>query len=201
MWCLKQCLYTGDFRKVTSMHRRKRRICLDFLGVVFIRESFSLFFLFRFPLCFSFRPSLHAASLWRGGSEPCLRHFLCRGYWPRFRTSQPPWPRGFDTRVSVMHCLTWPVRVLPSGNCFSVVTDTAYPVSSVTICLLRLFPQLQVTTHIIFWRISFGATKLSAVTWVYVRLRVHLDEAGSNTSIVALRVVGGDEKGTQCLGV
>jgi hypothetical protein len=26
-------------------------------------------------------------------------------------------------------------------------------------------------------------------------------EAGSNTSIVALRVVGGDEKGTQCLGV
>jgi hypothetical protein len=26
-------------------------------------------------------------------------------------------------------------------------------------------------------------------------------EAGSNTSIVALRVVGGDEEGTQCLGV
>jgi hypothetical protein len=26
-------------------------------------------------------------------------------------------------------------------------------------------------------------------------------EAGSNTSTVALRVVGGDEKGTQCLGV
>jgi hypothetical protein len=25
-------------------------------------------------------------------------------------------------------------------------------------------------------------------------------EAGSNTSAVALRVVGGDEKGTQCLG-
>jgi hypothetical protein len=26
-------------------------------------------------------------------------------------------------------------------------------------------------------------------------------EAGSNTSIVALRVVGGDEKKTQCLGI
>jgi hypothetical protein len=26
-------------------------------------------------------------------------------------------------------------------------------------------------------------------------------EAGSNTSTVALRVVGGDERGTQCLGV
>jgi hypothetical protein len=26
-------------------------------------------------------------------------------------------------------------------------------------------------------------------------------ETGSNTSTVALRVVGGDEKGTQCLGV
>jgi hypothetical protein len=26
-------------------------------------------------------------------------------------------------------------------------------------------------------------------------------EAGSNTSTVNLRVVGGDEKGTQCLGV
>jgi hypothetical protein len=26
-------------------------------------------------------------------------------------------------------------------------------------------------------------------------------EAGSNTSTVALRVIGGDEKGTQCLGV
>jgi hypothetical protein len=26
-------------------------------------------------------------------------------------------------------------------------------------------------------------------------------EAGSNTSIVALRVVGADEMGTQCLGV
>jgi hypothetical protein len=26
-------------------------------------------------------------------------------------------------------------------------------------------------------------------------------EAGSNTSTVVLRVVGGDEKGTQCLGV
>jgi hypothetical protein len=26
-------------------------------------------------------------------------------------------------------------------------------------------------------------------------------EAGSNTSTVSLRVVGGDEKGTQCLGV
>jgi hypothetical protein len=26
-------------------------------------------------------------------------------------------------------------------------------------------------------------------------------EAGSNTSTVALRVVGGDEKGTQCLGL
>jgi hypothetical protein len=26
-------------------------------------------------------------------------------------------------------------------------------------------------------------------------------EAGSNTSTVALRVVGGDEKGTQCVGV
>jgi hypothetical protein len=26
-------------------------------------------------------------------------------------------------------------------------------------------------------------------------------EAGSNTSTVALRVVGGDENGTQCLGV
>jgi hypothetical protein len=26
-------------------------------------------------------------------------------------------------------------------------------------------------------------------------------EAGSNTSTVALRVVGGDEKGTQCLGI
>jgi hypothetical protein len=26
-------------------------------------------------------------------------------------------------------------------------------------------------------------------------------EVGSNTSTVALRVVGGDEKGTQCLGV
>jgi hypothetical protein len=26
-------------------------------------------------------------------------------------------------------------------------------------------------------------------------------EAGSNTSTVALRVVGGDEKGTRCLGV
>jgi hypothetical protein len=26
-------------------------------------------------------------------------------------------------------------------------------------------------------------------------------EAGSNTSTVALRIVGGDEKGTQCLGV
>jgi hypothetical protein len=26
-------------------------------------------------------------------------------------------------------------------------------------------------------------------------------EAGSNTSTVAIRVVGGDEKGTQCLGV
>jgi hypothetical protein len=26
-------------------------------------------------------------------------------------------------------------------------------------------------------------------------------EAGSNTTTVALRVVGGDEKGTQCLGV
>jgi hypothetical protein len=26
-------------------------------------------------------------------------------------------------------------------------------------------------------------------------------EAGSNTSTVALRVVGGDKKGTQCLGV
>jgi hypothetical protein len=26
-------------------------------------------------------------------------------------------------------------------------------------------------------------------------------EAGSNTSTVALLVVGGDEKGTQCLGV
>jgi hypothetical protein len=25
-------------------------------------------------------------------------------------------------------------------------------------------------------------------------------EAGSNTSTVALRVIGGDEKGTQCLG-
>jgi hypothetical protein len=30
---------------------------------------------------------------------------------------------------------------------------------------------------------------------------VALEEAGSNTFIVALRVVGGDEKGTQCLGV
>jgi hypothetical protein len=30
------------------------------------------------------------------------------------------------------------------------------------------------------------------------KLRV---EADSNTSTVALRVVGGDEKGTQCLGV
>jgi hypothetical protein len=29
---------------------------------------------------------------------------------------------------------------------------------------------------------------------------VWLVEAGSNTSTVALRVVGGDEKGTQCLG-
>jgi hypothetical protein len=26
-------------------------------------------------------------------------------------------------------------------------------------------------------------------------------EAGSNSSTVALRVVGGDEKGTQCLGI
>jgi hypothetical protein len=26
-------------------------------------------------------------------------------------------------------------------------------------------------------------------------------EAGSNTSIAALRIVGGDEKGTRCLGV
>jgi hypothetical protein len=26
-------------------------------------------------------------------------------------------------------------------------------------------------------------------------------EAGSNTTTVALRVLGGDEKGTQCLGV
>jgi hypothetical protein len=26
-------------------------------------------------------------------------------------------------------------------------------------------------------------------------------EAGSNTSTIALRIVGGNEKGTQCLGV
>jgi hypothetical protein len=37
----------------------------------------------------------------------------------------------------------------------------------------------------------------SAVT----ALRVPRLEAGSNTSTVALRVVGGDEKKTQCLGV
>jgi hypothetical protein len=28
-----------------------------------------------------------------------------------------------------------------------------------------------------------------------------LKEVGSNTSSVTLRVIGGDEKGTQCLGV
>jgi hypothetical protein len=36
-----------------------------------------------------------------------------------------------------------------------------------------------------------------AVTYYQVSSRV---EAGSNTSTVALRDVGGDEKGTQCLG-
>jgi hypothetical protein len=34
------------------------------------------------------------------------------------------------------------------------------------------------------------------VDWIHTRV-----EAGSNTSTVALRVVGGEEKGTQCLGV
>jgi ribosomal protein S9 len=37
------------------------------------------------------------------------------------------------------------------------------------------------------------------------KIRLHsvlsLVEAGSNTSIVVLRVVGGDEKGTECLGL
>jgi hypothetical protein len=32
-------------------------------------------------------------------------------------------------------------------------------------------------------------------------VRVSRVEAGSNTSTVALRVVGGDGKGTQCLGL
>jgi hypothetical protein len=33
------------------------------------------------------------------------------------------------------------------------------------------------------------------------RLRTSCVEAGLDTSTVALRVVGGDEKGTQCLGL
>jgi hypothetical protein len=39
-----------------------------------------------------------------------------------------------------------------------------------------------------------------AETWLF-SLSLSCVEAGSNTSTVALRVVGGDEKGTQCLGV
>jgi hypothetical protein len=44
-------------------------------------------------------------------------------------------------------------------------------------------------------RESQGALRQDALT---LTLSV---EAGSNTSTVVLRVVGGDEKGTQCLGV
>jgi hypothetical protein len=36
--------------------------------------------------------------------------------------------------------------------------------------------------------------------WRLFKLSSHV-EAGLNTSTVALRVVGGEEKGTQCLGV
>jgi hypothetical protein len=46
----------------------------------------------------------------------------------------------------------------------------------------RLYTAVQRRPH--SWRVQFS------------RL-----EAGTNTSIVALRVVGGDEKGTQCLGI
>jgi hypothetical protein len=34
-----------------------------------------------------------------------------------------------------------------------------------------------------------------------VQVSYALAEVGSNTSTIALRVVGGSEKGTQCLGV
>jgi hypothetical protein len=42
---------------------------------------------------------------------------------------------------------------------------------------------------------------LYTLTCVGASVRVTLVEAGSNTSTLSLRVVGGDEKGIKCLGV
>jgi hypothetical protein len=44
-------------------------------------------------------------------------------------------------------------------------------------------------------------TKLYIALNVYLYTYVSRVEEGSNTSTVALRVVGGDEKESQCLGV
>jgi hypothetical protein len=60
---------------------------------------------------------------------------------------------------------------------------------------IRTHPNL--SPAVLYYEISTG-TKATLIKilgdWSCV-------EAGSNTSTVALRVVGGDEKGTQCLGV
>jgi hypothetical protein len=50
--------------------------------------------------------------------------------------------------------------------------------------------------HCVLLEVRLLKYYLNKLRFVYIA-RV---EAGTNTSIVALRVVGGDEKGTQCLG-
>jgi hypothetical protein len=67
-----------------------------------------------------------------------------------------------------------------------------------------LFPQTALSGWALWWRRDVFPVKYKLS--LYIILRINSDfkscvEVGSNTSAVALRVVGGDEKGTQCLGV
>jgi hypothetical protein len=47
---------------------------------------------------------------------------------------------------------------------------------------------------------TVGRNITLTLTLTLTLVSVHRMESGSNTSTVALRVVGGEEKGTQCLG-
>jgi hypothetical protein len=51
------------------------------------------------------------------------------------------------------------------------------------------------------WSVPRLYNEIPRITEAVSRLALQGVEAGSNTTTVALRVVGGNETGTQCLGV
>lgn len=119
-------LYTGDFRKVTSMHRKKRRICLDFFLVVFIRQSLILFISFFSVFLFSSFVACSQSAARRAGPSRACDTF----YTERVLTPAPDVATAL-TRASVMLCLS-PVGTVISLGCHRY-TDTAYPITSLMI--------------------------------------------------------------------